>query len=114
MALVATQEATLAGLNPTFSAVSASDTFVPDDRTYLHVTNGGGSPDTVAIATPGTLAGGGLTIGDAGGSCTNAQSRIYGPFPAQLFADPTTGLATVTHSFTTSVTQAVVRIPARV
>lgn len=110
MAALTTQSITLAGLNPTFTAVSASDTFDPGDRTYLHVTNGGGSPDTVAIVTPATSRG--LAISDAGGSCTNGQSRIYGPFPADLFADPSTSKVTVTHSFTTSVTCAVITLPA--
>lgn len=111
MALVATQESTLAGLNPTYTAVSASDTFLPDDRTFLYVKNAGGSPDTVALVTPVTYRG--QAVADAGGSVTNAQERVFGPFPAQDFADPTTGLCTVTHSFTTSVTQAVIRVPAR-
>jgi hypothetical protein len=35
---------------------------------------------------------------------------MIGPLPAQFFADPTTGLATVTHSFTTSVTSGVFRL----
>lgn len=112
MALLATQEPTLAGLNPTMTAVSASDTFVPDDRTYLWVVNGGGSPDTVAIALGRTYLG--QTITAAGGSCTNGQSRLYGPFPQQDFANPSTSVATVTHSFTTSVTCAVIRLPQRV
>lgn len=112
MALLATQEILLTGLTPAFSAVSASDTFVPDDRTFLYVINGGGSPDVVGVATPGTAAGG-LAIGDVSVSVTNAQTRVIGPFPAQHFADPTTGLATMTNSFTTSVTVAVLRGPAR-
>jgi hypothetical protein len=32
---------------------------------------------------------------------------MIGPFPANFFADPVTGSATVTHSFTTSVTSGV-------
>jgi hypothetical protein len=111
MALLATQELDLDGLNATYTAVSASDTFVPDDRTFLHFKNGGGSPDTVAIATPVTYRG--QAVADAGGSVTNAQERFFGPFPAQDFADPSTGLATVTNSFTTSVTVAVLKAPAR-
>lgn len=111
MALLATQETTLAGLQATYSAVAASDTFVPDDRTFLHFKNAGGSPDTVAITTPVTYRG--QAVADAGGSVTNAQERFFGPFPAQDFADPTTGLCTVTNSFTTSVTVAVIRAPQR-
>ena len=42
----------------------------------------------------------------------NGTTRHFGPFPADLFADPTTGLTTVTHSFTTSVTCAVWKLSA--
>lgn len=114
MALFATQEADLDGLQATYSAVAASDTFVPDDRTFLHIKNAGGSPDTVTVVTPGTQLAGQLAVPDSVTVVTNAQERFIGPFPPQVFADPTTGLATVTHSFTTSVTAAVVKIPSRV
>lgn len=112
MALLATQEMALTGTAVTYSAASASDTFVPDDRTFLHCKNGGGSSDTVTVATPGTAAGG-LAIGEAISAVANGTEEFIGPFPAQHFADPATGLATVTHSFTTSVTVAVVKAPAR-
>lgn len=112
MALLATQEMALTGTVMTYSAVAASDTFLPDERTFLHVKNAGGSPDTVTVTTPGTGAGG-LAIAEAISTVTNATEEFIGPFPAQHFADPTTGLATVTHSFTTTVTCAVVKAPAR-
>lgn len=112
MALLATQDIDLDGLQPAYAAAAASDTFVPDADTFIHVKNAGGSSDTVGIATPGTLPGGGgiLAIGDAGGSVpATTGDRMFGPFPYELFADPATGLATITHSFTTSVTVAVLR-----
>jgi hypothetical protein len=87
------------------TAVTASDTYVPGSDIYVRVNNGGGSPDTVAFVTPGTTRGLGIT--DAGGSVTNGTAKVFGPFPADLFADPTTGLCTMTHSFTTSVTACV-------
>jgi hypothetical protein len=43
-------------------------------------------------------------------SVTNAQERMIGPLPANFFADPTTGLGTVTHSFTTSVTSGIFKL----
>jgi PKD repeat protein len=52
----------------------------------------------------------GLTIADNSVSVTNAQERMIGPFPANFFADPTTGLATVTHSFTTTVTSGIFKL----
>ncbi len=102
MALLATTATSLAGALYPATAVSASDTFVPGNDVYLQVTNGGGSPDTVAIVTPATSRS--LAIADAGGSVAAGSTRHFGPFPADLFADPATGLTTVTHSFTTSVT----------
>jgi hypothetical protein len=109
MALAATQNTVLGGLAATFAAVSASDTFVPDDRTFLYIKNAGASPDNVVVVTPGTAAGG-RAVADETATVTNATERVIGPFPAQDFADPVTGLATVTNSFTTSVTFAVIRL----
>lgn len=104
MALLTTQTITRAGVTPTYGAVAASDTFVPGAGVFLHVKNGGGSPDVVAIAAPGSVPSPNLTIAALSVSVTNAQERMIGPLPANFFADPTTGLATVTHGFTTSVT----------
>jgi hypothetical protein len=104
--LLTTQSISRTGVTPAYTAVTASDTFTPGSGVFLHVKNGGGSPDTVAVV----VAAGdppGLTIADLSVSVTNAQERMIGPFPAQFFADPTTGLATVTHSFTTTVTSGV-------
>lgn len=109
MALLTTQTIVRTGLNPTYAAVAASDTFTPDAQTFLFVKNAGGSADTCVIA----VAAGdppGLTISDLSVSVTNGQDRMIGPLPAQFFADPTTGLATVTHSFTTSVTAGVFKL----
>ena len=52
MALLATTAASLTGALYPATAVSSSDTFVPGGDVYLQVTNGGGSPDTVAIVSP--------------------------------------------------------------
>ena len=109
MALLSTQVILRSGLSPAYTAVAASDTFVPHGEVFLHVKNAGGSPDSCVIA----VAAGdppGLTISDNTISVTNAQERMIGPLPANFFADPTTGLATVTHSFTTSVTSGVFRL----
>lgn len=109
MALLTTQTISRTGVTPSYSAVAASDTFTPDAQTFIHVKNAGGSPDSCVISV---LQGDppGLTISDITVSVTNAQERIIGPFPASFFADPTTGLATVTHSFTTSVTSGVFKL----
>lgn len=109
MTLLATQSIVRTGLTPAYTAVTASDTFVPDSQTFIHVKNAGGSPDSCVIAV---VAGDppGLTIADNTVSVTNAQERMIGPLSAQFFADPTTGLATVTHSFTTTVTSGVFKL----
>jgi len=103
MAALTTQNISRTGVTPSYTAVAASDTFTPGAQVFIHVKNAGGSPDTCAIQV---LQGDppGLTIADTSVSVTNGQERMIGPFPSQFFADPTTGSATVTHSFTTSVT----------
>ena len=106
MALLTVQNISRTGLTPAYTAVAASDTFVPGAQTFIHVKNAGASPDTCAILV---VAGDppGLVISDLSVSVTNAQERMIGPLPAQFFADPVTGLATVTHGFTTTVTSGV-------
>lgn len=103
MAALTTQNIARTGITPSYAAVAASDTFAPGSQVFIHVKNAGGSPDTCVVQV---LAGDppGLTVADNSVSVTNGQERMIGPFPAQFFADPTTGQATVTHSFTTSVT----------
>lgn len=113
MALLTTQTIDRAtGVIPSYGAVAASDTFTPGDRTFLHIKNGGGSSDTVTVAITGAGAIPGITYragAGTGGTYAVAAGaeKIIGPFPASFFADSVTGLATVTHSFTTSVTVAV-------
>jgi len=107
MALIATQQMAASGIQATYSAVSASDTAdISNGRTFLHVKNGGASPDTVAIVTPGTV--GGLAIADQSVSVTNGTEKFIGPLDPALYA--TAGIATVTHSYTTTVTCAFVSI----
>lgn len=109
MTLLATQNISRSGVTPAYTAVAASDTFTPDAQSFIHVKNGGGSPDVCAIV----VAAGdppGLTIADVSVSVTNGQERMIGPFPGNYFADPTTGLATVTHSFQTSVTSGIFKL----
>jgi hypothetical protein len=104
MALLTTQTIIRTGITPTYAAVAASDTFTPGANVFLHVKNAGGSPDTCAVQVLAGDPSPTLLIADLSVSVTNGQERMIGPLPAQYFADPTTGLATVTHGFTTSVT----------
>jgi hypothetical protein len=82
-------------------AVSASDTINVDPAgLILEVINGGGSPDTVTVVDPGATPAGSAATSptQAVAAATRREFRI-GP----QFAN-TSGVITVTHSFTTSVT----------
>lgn len=83
------------------AAVSASDTFVADSRgLILEVINGGGSPDTVTVVDPGLTA--------AGSAATNPSASVAAGARREFLLGSqfqnTSGIITVTHSFTTSVT----------
>ena len=107
MALLTAQTVGQSGLTPSYSAVSASDTFANDGTVFLHVKNGGGSSDTVTVTSVQTCNQGSthnLTVSVPAGA-----ERMLGPFETTRFNDPTTGLVTVGHSFTTSVTAALFR-----
>ena len=110
MALLSTQVPTpTAGLVPSYGAANASDTFVPDDRTFLYVKNTNGSTRTITITTTPTYRG--LAIQDPGPTIAATTGElILGPFPADAYADPSTGLCTVTPSATAGVTLACVRL----
>lgn len=107
MALLATQTAVQGGLTPAYTAVSASDTAVPGDNVVLHVKNAGASPDTVTLVTPGVVSG--LSIADQTVTVPAGGERFI-PLIAALYQDPSTGLATIQHSFLTSVTAAVLGV----
>lgn len=112
MATLTVNTVTQAGFrddNALVAAAGGGDAFAPGPDTFVRINNGGGGSITATFATPGTV--GGLAIADGGGSVTNAQSRLFGPFPAELYADTTTGLVTLTYSGVTSVTVGVFKIP---
>jgi hypothetical protein len=109
VALLSTQSPSIAGTTPTYGAVSASDTILaPDDRTFLIVKNGGGSPDTVTIVIPGNDQFG-SAIPDPTVSVPATTGERWIRLTSQMI-DPATSLVTVTHSFTTTVTCALVRV----
>jgi hypothetical protein len=89
------------------AAVSASDTvdasILGGRGAYLEILNGGGSPDTVTISDFGsTPAGSQLPSNTYTVSVTNGTNKVIFLKPSQV--NPSTGLVTVAHSFTTSVT----------
>jgi hypothetical protein len=111
MALLTTQVPTpTAGLVPSYGAANASDTFVPDDRTFIYVKNTNASTRTITITTPATVRG--LAVQDPGPTISATTGElVLGPFPADTYADPTnSGLCTITPSATAGVTYAVVRL----
>ena len=83
------------------AAVSASDTFYADSRgLILEVINGGASPDTVTFVDPG--------LTPAGSSPTNPSQSVAAGTRREFWIGTqyanSSGIVTVTHSYTTSVT----------
>jgi len=104
MALLASQNISRAGLASAYAAASAGgDTFAPSSLTLLHVKNGSAGALTVTIVTPRNDAYGNA-IADNAISVPAAGERMIGPFPAESYADPTTGLGNISYSGTTSLT----------
>jgi hypothetical protein len=95
------------GLTPAYSAAAGGgDSCKASSRTFLHVKNGHSSPQTVTIATPGTV--GGLAIADLAVAVPNAAERMIGPID-DVFRD-SGGLAQITYSGVTALTIAAIRI----
>lgn len=108
MALLSIQQVAITGTTPTYSAVSASDTVVPDERCFLIVKNGNAAADTATVVVPGTIYGQARPDVAVSVPATTGE-RWIGPLAGDL-ADPATGLITITHSVTATVTCALVRI----
>jgi hypothetical protein len=101
MATLTRQAISLVGAAPTYAAMTGGGDAAPvGDRTYLQCKCTGGTPITVTVATnaaavpfPGTaLAAESFVVPATTGD------MLYGPLTPQLFADPVTGLATITYS----------------
>ena len=107
MAALSAQKITSPSLTPVFSAVAAADNMPTGENTFLYVKNGGGSPDTVTIAAYPDTAPWGAAIPDLTVSVAAGTERII-PLTPSSFANPADGRAYATHSFTTSVTCAVI------
>ena len=108
MATLSVQNSVITGLVPTYTAVAASDVFANDGRTVIYIKNAGGSPDVVAIDSLVACNQG--SDHDGGASVTNGTERVFGPFDPTRFNN-SNGQVTVTNSFLTSVTCAVIRLP---
>lgn len=109
MALLTVQQVVVPSTTPAYVAVSASDTINnADDRTFLIVRNASGTVDNVAVVIPGND-----EFGQAKPDIPVAVPITTGerwiPITTRM-ADLSTGLVTVTHSQTASVTCALVRV----
>lgn len=108
MALLSPQQVVVTGTTPSYGAVAASDTITPDsDRQFLIVKNASGTIDNCVLVIPGSTYGQANPDVTISVPITTGERWISIP-PAA--ADPSTGLITVTHSQTTSVTCALVRV----
>lgn len=111
MATLATQSVTRAGTTPTYAAAAgAGDAFTPDKNTFLHVKNTSGGAITVTIVTPRTDAIGNAIADNAIAVPLTTGDKMIGPFPAEFYADVTTGLASITYSGVTGLTIAAVQL----
>lgn len=93
------------GVATSGAAVAASDTIstalLGSRGVFLEIINGNASPDSMTISDVTVTPSGAAAAANAP-SVTNATSKIFKILPNQ--ADPTTGLVTVTHSVTSTVT----------
>jgi hypothetical protein len=113
MTALVTQVVPNVGLDIGSLAINATngDTAACGSGTFLYVKNTGASPVTVTLATPGQVDGR-LAIADSTFSVGANTGIGVIPLISSLYADPTTGLATITYSTAGATTQvAVVRVP---
>lgn len=105
MALLTPKALTIPGARADnlLDAVSASDTVAPVANAWYEVNNASGGNITVTVVVPGTAFG--QNNADVAHTVPTGQ-RWRIALPTSL-VDPATGLITITHSGTTSVTGAV-------
>lgn len=109
MTLITKQQVVITGLQPVYTAVTASDTFTIDDDLFLHVKNAGGTVCNVVLVDASLTPGGNPANSPLVAVPITTGDRMIGPIPIQ-YVSTSTGLVTVTYSFTTSVTAALLRM----
>lgn len=93
----------------TQAAAGGGDKVLPNPHSAVLVTNGGGAPITVTVATPAVDKYGGA-MPDIAITVAAGASKWIGPFEADL-ASPSDGLVALTYSGVTSVTVAALSLP---
>lgn len=104
MANHAAQGVTRAGIVPAYTAAANGDTCDCGDTTVLFVKNAAGAPINVTIAA--TAGQGGLELEDLVVAVAAGTTRAIGPIVASLFADHSTGKASVAYSDLVTITVA--------
>lgn len=110
MALIGAQAVAYPSATVVYTAVNASDTFLPADNTRLVVKNASGASITVTVSSFPDLTPWGTSFPDLTVTVPAGGERWIGPFKGPGHADPTTGLVTVSYSSQASVTAALVAI----
>lgn len=107
MSLRAYQPINIQGVAQTGAVVTASDTMPPNERGFWEVANASGGNCTVTVVVPGSMYG--QARPDVATVVADGTTRRFGPLVGDL-ADPATGLITITHSATSSVTGTLISI----
>src|SRR5262247_823808 len=112
MATLTTQTINRAGLAPTYAAAAGGgDAMSCGSGMFLHIKNAGGAAITVTLNVPAArvyepnvaITSPAISVPGTTGD------KMIGPVDAGTFADPTTGLCSLTYSGVTSVTVAAVQ-----
>lgn len=110
IALNAAQQIADTGIVPAYQAgITAADTFTfPNDgKVFLHVKKGA-NPCNLTLVTPATNRG--KAIADTVVAIGANTDQMVGPFPTDLYNDPSTGLVTGSVSEATGFTVALLRL----
>lgn len=108
MALIATQQISQAGTQPSLQAAAAGgDTYEPTEDTFLFVKNGDSVQHTVTIHTTATSYG--QPISNIAVPVPAGAEVLLGPYEPGEVAQPATGLATVTYDAVTNLTIAALK-----
>ena len=111
MATLTTQSISRTGVQVTYAACAGGgDSFTPGADVFLHVKNTNAATRTVTITAPRDVMGA-VAMGDpAVVVAATTGDNMIGPFPADIFGDPTDGLADITYSAVTNLSIAVFQV----